>query len=332
MAQAIAILTVAMTYDRAVIVIDEISSFLHPAAAKALLRILQTNYSQHQYIVSTHSPEVLAAGNPATVHLVRRQGYDSTVERIDLDKLEQLRDVASHLGVSMTDVFGAERIIWVEGATEEICLPYIIYKDAVGPLPRGLAVTPVIAIGDFNAKVKRKDLIFQIYERLSKAAHPLVKSVCFSFDRETLTEKQMADLKKGANGRVMFLPRRHFECFLLDPAAVAAFIEKRAPDLGQQITPDVVEKYIQSIGGKDKFQAAKKWKADINDEDWLAEVDAANLLKQVCEELTEGRVTFAKNRDLLELLQHIMTENRPSLDGLIAYIRSLLELAKAGSE
>jgi hypothetical protein len=42
-AQVIAILTVAMTLERAVIVIDEISSFLHPAAAKALLRIIQTN-------------------------------------------------------------------------------------------------------------------------------------------------------------------------------------------------------------------------------------------------------------------------------------------------
>jgi hypothetical protein len=39
-AQVIALLTSIMTMDKAVIIIDEVSSFLHPAAVKALLRIL----------------------------------------------------------------------------------------------------------------------------------------------------------------------------------------------------------------------------------------------------------------------------------------------------
>ena len=39
-AQVIALLTAIMTIDKAVIIIDEINSFLHPAAVKALLRIL----------------------------------------------------------------------------------------------------------------------------------------------------------------------------------------------------------------------------------------------------------------------------------------------------
>lgn len=52
--QVIALLTAIMTVENAVIVIDEISSFLHPAAVKGLLRILQTGYAHHQYIISTH--------------------------------------------------------------------------------------------------------------------------------------------------------------------------------------------------------------------------------------------------------------------------------------
>jgi predicted ATP-dependent endonuclease of OLD family len=146
---------VALTFEQATIVIDEISSFLHPAAAKALLRIIQTNYAHHQYIIATHSPEVLSTGNPATVHIVRRRGYDSDVKRVDLDKVDQLREVADHLGVSMTDFFGAERIIWVEGRTEELCFPFI-YEKKFGELPRGLILTSVIATGDFNVKERRE--------------------------------------------------------------------------------------------------------------------------------------------------------------------------------
>ena len=238
-AQVIAILTIAMTFERAVIIIDEISSFLHPAAAKALLRIIQTNYAQHQYIIGTHSPEVLSAGNPATVHIVRRNGYDSVVERVNLGELDQLRDVADDLGISVTDVFGAERMIWVEGRTEELCFPFI-YEVADGQLPRGLVVTSVVATGDFNAKGRRRELVFQIYDRVSRAASPLVRPVAFSFDREALTDEDRRRLEERSDGRLLFLPRRHFECFLLDPAAIAAFINNHVPDLAKPVSPDDV--------------------------------------------------------------------------------------------
>jgi hypothetical protein len=58
-AQVIAILTAVLTRTDAVIVIDEINSFLHPAAAKALIRILKAEHGDHQYIISTHSAEVI---------------------------------------------------------------------------------------------------------------------------------------------------------------------------------------------------------------------------------------------------------------------------------
>ena len=327
-AQVIAILTVAMTF---VIIIDEISSFLHPAAAKALLRIIQTNYAQHQYIIATHSPEVLSAGNPVTVHIVRRHLYDSVVDRVDLVELDQLRDVANHLGVSMTDVFAAERIIWVEGRTEELYLPFI-YKETVGQLPRGLIITSVIATGDFNARVKRRDLVFQVYQRLSQAASPLVKSATFSFDRETLSEKEMCDLIRDARGRLMFLPRRHFECFLLDPAAIAALINTYVPDLADPASPNDVLAYLKSVGGNPKFKASKHWNGDTFDEKWLAEVDAAALLRAACNQLTENRLAFTKTRHSLELLQHILKHNRTILAGLIAYVTKLFELAQGDAD
>lgn len=47
-AQVIAILAAILTKDQAVFIIDEINSFLHPAAVKTLLRILQTEYAHHQ--------------------------------------------------------------------------------------------------------------------------------------------------------------------------------------------------------------------------------------------------------------------------------------------
>jgi predicted ATPase len=325
-AQAIAILTVALTFQQALIIIDEISSFLHPAATKALLRILQTHFPQHQYIVATHSPEVLSAGNPATVHVVRRDGYDSSVKKVNLRDIDQLRDVADDLGISMTDVFAAEKIIWVEGRTEELCFPFI-YEKAGEQLPRGVMVASVVNTGDFFAK-RTKELIFRIYERVHQAASPLIKSATFGFDREKLTDDAMGDLEKRAPGRLLFLPRRHFECFLLDPAAIAAFIKHQVPDLASAVTPDEVEGYLQSVGGDHEFEAAEYWKGNISDERWLAEVNAAKLLKETCYHFTSNRLTFSKTHHSLELLQHILEHNQVSLGKLIDYVKELYELAQ----
>lgn len=157
----------------------------------------------------------------------------------------------------------------------------------------------------------------------------LVKSVTFSFDRETLSDSQMRKLNKRATGRLLFLPRRLFECFLLDPSAIAALITTHVPDLAESVSPNDVLTYLLSVGGNQKFKASKQWNDDIFDEKWLAEVDGAALLKEACNRLTENRLAFSKTRHSLELLQHILKHNRERLGGLIDYVRKLFELAQS---
>jgi hypothetical protein len=127
----------------------------------------------------------------------------------------------------------------------------------------------LIATGDFFAKAKRRELVLDIYRRLSAAASPLVKSVIFSFDREELTEGQRRDLTKRTEGGLAFLPRRHFECFLIDAAAIAAFLRNHVPELDGLVSPTLVGERLRTLGGEPKFRAAKEWNGDVNNEDWL---------------------------------------------------------------
>ncbi|PBN42590.1 hypothetical protein SxD43FB_15180 [Sphingobium sp. D43FB] len=207
-AQTLALLVAIMTVEDTVIVVDEINSFLHPAAVKALLRILQTEYAQHQYIISTHAPEVVGFSNPSTVHLVKRNGYKSTISRLDPAEVSTFREVASHLGVSMADVFAADRVIWVEGETEETLFPYL-YRETVGPVPRGTIFTTVAATGDFGAKRRDKKIVYEAYSRLSSAVATLPVKVIFGFDTEMLADLEKADMVRESRGRLRFLPRRH---------------------------------------------------------------------------------------------------------------------------
>ncbi|MER8698978.1 AAA family ATPase [Mesorhizobium sp. M1273] len=328
-AQAIAILTVAMTLREAVIVVDEISSFLHPAAAKTLLRILQTNYPQHQYIISTHSPEVLSASSPSTVHFIRKVGFESSVTPVDLNNLEDLRQVTGQLGISMTDVFAVERIIWVEGPTEELCFPYI-YTQAVAPMPRSTMFVPVIATGDFSKTGTRLELVLEIYERLSRAATPLVKSVTFGFDLEELSDREKDDLLRRSAGNIHLLPRRHFECYLLDPSAIADLLVAHVPDLDLAEIRKQIEERLLELGGDKDFKAHKVFNGDPAEPLWLAKVDAAKLIKRVCSEVSGQRFEFAKKVHSLELLKSRMETDTGSADlaELIACVRELVDGSK----
>jgi hypothetical protein len=321
-AQAIALLTAIMTIDKAVIIIDEINSFLHPAAIKALLRILQTQYTQHQYIISTHSPEVIGFSNPMTIHLVKRVGYESSVERLDLKQVGKFREVAEHLGVSMADVFAAERVIWVEGPTEELCFPYL-YQQLVGPLPHGTIVTSVAATGDFNTNKRDPAIVYEAYSRLSASTATLVVSVAFSFDTEKLTDPAKVEMQRNSRGLLHFLPRRHLECYLIDPAAIAAFIISKDTAAAEAVTPTTVEAALQAAA-EERPLHIPEWNGDITNVDWLTRVDAANLIASVCGTLSGQRAPFVKKADSLFLLRHILDHDPVKLAPLKEYVASLV--------
>ncbi len=330
-AQVIAILVAVMTVDRAVMVIDEINSFLHPAAVKTLLRILQTHYAEHQYIISTHSPEVISYANPSTVHLVRREGYESSVIEVDLQKVDELRAVADLLGVSMSDVFAADRIIWVEGETEEICFPYV-YRELIRPLPAGTTITKVAATGDFSAQSRERTMVYDIYKQLSTAAQPLVKGVVFSFDAERLRADEMARMRADSKGAMHFLPRRLLECYLIDPEAIAAFINERdltAKEEGHRlVTAEQIRAQLQTIASESRLKIAE-WSGSIDDEAWLASVDGANLIDRTIGTVTEERVRFNKKGDSLELLKSIMARQPERIRPLADYVASLIDAVGA---
>jgi predicted ATPase len=324
--QVLAILSVVMTTNESVIIIDEINSFLHPGAVKTLLRLLQTEYSHHQYIVSTHSPEVISVGNPSTLHLVQRDGYRSSVRRLDLEKVWELRELTRELGISMSDVFAADRIIWVEGPTEEICFPEIYKFETKKSVPAGCKIVAVSDTGRLTGG-KNKEAIFQLYRSLAEKAAPLVSNVKFSLDSEALTLDQKTDLARAASGSVEFLPRRHLECYLINAASIADFVAHRHKEASSDAsvpTANEVEAALKDLAVTPKFKVTE-WRNDLEDKEWLARVDAANLIIQVCTDVSETRVTFNKNRDTLLLLQLVIKNNPAQLAELGEYVRRLVD-------
>lgn len=111
--QVLAILYVVTTSDHPqTILVDEPQSFLHPGAVRKLIEVLK-KYPQHQYIFATHSPTVITASNPSTFTMVRSDGSESVLEIMDPSNAQHLQAYLSEIGARLSDVFGADNILWV---------------------------------------------------------------------------------------------------------------------------------------------------------------------------------------------------------------------------
>lgn len=312
--QVLAILYVAMTNEPGVIVIDEPNSFLHPGAAKKLIQILK-RYPQHQYVISTHSPEIIGAAQPAMLLLVRFDGLKSVVESFGDTEIETKRLMLEEVGASLSDIFSAERVIWVEGPTERECFDRILIDELNGPIV-GLSFISLRNTGDLDGK--QADAALDIYDALSQGGSILPVSTWFSFDREGKSQRQLDDLKRRCGGRAKFLPRRMTENYLLNPIAIAAVLA----ELGEEgITAPVIEELLRKHAPN---RVPNGFGSAFGTTEFLVHVDGANLLKDVFSEASKTRHSYRKVRDGVELLKEIMRVDRPSLDELIEFVRGLV--------
>ena len=306
--QVLAILYVVLTSDyERTIIIDEPQSFLHPGATRKLFEILR-EYSQHQYIVTTHSPTVVTAADPQTIFIVRKEEAESSIEPIDVTETQKLRFYLSEIGARLADVFGADNILWVEGPTEEQCFPIILEKVIREPL-MGTQIIGVKHTGDLEGK--HSQTVFDIYERLSGGRGLLPPSIGFIFDKEKRTSLQIADLRRQSKGLVSFTPRRMYENYLLNPHAIAAIMSQIEDFSDAPLTATRIEEWLRDNKWNNEYIQSKSDPEDRTEEKWIENVHGARILESAFRTLSENRFSYDKIEHGLALTKWIV-EHAPS--------------------
>lgn len=318
-AQVLAMLYVVVTSEHPqVIVVDEPQSFLHPGAVRKLIEVLK-RYSEHQYIFATHSPAVITASEPSTVTIVRSTGGGARLEQINAGNVKDLQRYLQEIGARLSDVFGADSILWAEGETEERCFPKIL-RQVAQRSPMGTAVVGIRQTGDFSGRDRKR--VLDLYLRLSQANTLIPPSVGFLFDRECLTEAEMADLKRmGGGGLVCFLPRRAYENYLIVPAAISALANSIE---GFRPTP-ISEDEVRSLVEKKRTDPAYFCKG-MNEPpaNWLSVVDGAKMLEDIFSELSENRVAYRKTNHSVALTEWLIQNDPEALREVANLLSGLL--------
>ncbi len=319
--QALAILYVVLTatFPRTII-IDEPQSFLNPGAVRKLIEILK-QHPQHQFIITTHSPEIVSITNPKTLFLLRKVDTETVIELLDSTKAQDQLLLLLEVGARLSDVFGADNILWVEGSTEELCFPLIVEKVLRRPLA-GTKIMGVLQTGDFEGR--HSEAIFQIYKRLSEAGGLIPPAIGFIFDQEGRSRQEQEDLIRRSRGSVIFLPRRMFENYLLNPHAIAHVVSEIEGFRDSQITLDEVENWLQCHHSDRRYYGTPIDESELTSDRWKQHVHGAKLLEDLFKELSELRIYYDKIEHGLALTKWIIENATTDLSELANLIASKL--------
>ncbi|HQS92116.1 MAG: hypothetical protein B7X59_09240 [Polaromonas sp. 39-63-203] len=272
-----------------VIAIDEPNAFLHPKALRELLSILEAEGKQHQFILTAHSADVLTAVNTRSISLLDFDGVATIVRQIGPRDLHSLRSQLAELGIRMTDLHAKDRVLWVEGQTEELVMPELL-RWACPEFAAGTSVLRVERTGTFSKKGMDPAEVAQVYERLSSSSALVPPMVCILLDGETRSKKSRDEIEKASSGKLRFLARRMLENYLLHPDAVTATILELGKTVNRENVKDLLAK---GAGTK-----------------CLPEIDGAAVLKNTFSEISDATLEFRKTRDVPILIDWIL-ENDP---------------------
>jgi energy-coupling factor transporter ATP-binding protein EcfA2 len=315
------------------IIIDEPQSYLHPGAAKKLIEILK-EFPQHQYFIATHSAEIISAANPSTIVKLRSEGGETKASMMNSQRYQGTALSIAELGVSLSDVFGADSILWVEGPTEERCFPLILEKLA----PKLLTGTKIVSIKNTGDLLGKKahfvDVMFDLYQRLSGGNNLYPPTVGFVFDRENRTKQERADLQKRSSEAVHFLERCMYENYLLHPDAIAAVLNREDAGREQPLTSESVREGLETnkvkLKEKKDFFSKDTTQQDLSNPQYVdANINAAKLLDVLFSELSEARVEFRKTTHSVMLTEWLLENNPEHFAELVQFLRGILDPGKA---
>ena len=252
-------------HDRgALLLLEEPEAHLHAGAQRQLAEQLNEWAGSHQILAATHSPIFMDACQPdrSQILLVEKTGDKSSVRPAD----DLVPDVLRELGVRLSDVISANRILVVEGPSD-----VNVVEAWFGDLFISNNVAVVAAGGGHLAN--QADTIGGWLEDLGRARRP----VLFLRDRDELADQEVEKLerKKGpdAAAQVHVLEVRELENYLCTPAALRAFFELEESDeaIDAELR-EIADQLAQRVVIKRVMQA-------LRGERWLMHQDGEDLIE-----------------------------------------------------
>lgn len=197
--QEILALTFMLKREKArIFAIEEPETHLHPDLSRRLFNILKEISEKKQLILSTHSPIFIDTLNLKNAWIFRKDGMETKIYRIQ--HAEDLRIINYELGIRPSDIFFADRILFVEGAIDKIVYRIWAEKQKIDLTSPNVSVIPLRGKSKGKRHLKAwtevtANIPVSIYMILDKDAKDEVAGLVES---GFIKRSQISVLRKGA--------------------------------------------------------------------------------------------------------------------------------------
>ena len=235
-----------------VLLVEEPEIHLHPALEISMLRYLKAASSRTQIFVTTHSTNFLDTSEMRNVYLTRRDPWVS-VSLLDYEQAEAA--IPDELGLRLSSLFMYDRLVFVEGPSDEAVL-------------REIAPIVDVNLGQNNVGFVAMGSARNFTHYANEATVDLLAKrrvqMTFVLDRDEASEEEVAALVDRLRdlATVHVLKKRELENYLAVPAALARFICEKQVLAGvaaeTDITAELVGKQLNECADKLKPLAVNK--------------------------------------------------------------------------
>lgn len=212
--------------------LDEPHSYLHPIAERELIRLILKN-EKHRYVISTHSAILMNAVTPDRILSLN----SNKVTREVTSKPPDVAHILHSLGYQNSDLLFSDRLVFVEGETEQRVLPRFLAFGIDSPEIVRTGFPDMGGSGRLNGRTRQTSLLHfeKLLRQLGRVDIPriyLFDGDCNDEDRALLNNTPI--LQEARSASIAFLPRTEIENYLLVPDAIADAIRELSRVDGEQ--------------------------------------------------------------------------------------------------
>jgi len=304
-----------------ILLLDEPHSYLHPVAERSLVQFLR-KHSGHKYFISTHSAILINSIEPDRVIYASPPGrpYNPAPDVEDVSRM--LFD----LGYKNSDLLFYDRLVLVEGASDQEILPILLLADGEFPQSElnrtGFPVLDGVGKGSTSIQTS-----IHRYEKLLAAVGRGNQPRIYLLDGDRRGDEK--GVLKGTHSpvtgnvvEVEFLPRLEIENYLLVPGAISQAVREELVLAGKPRDVEALEielammPLLQSDDGK-LFPQGKA--ADRSAEE---QVKGSMVLERVYDGFG---LQYNKRRSGTLIARNIASRNQPALSELTMAVKRIFQ-------
>jgi len=218
-----------------IVVFDEPELHLHPELSYKLIQTLKGIGQRNQFILCTHSPDIITASLDNSVVFVAPFKAEGVNQAIPVREDDQTNEALKRLGQSIGIVALGKKLVLVEGATSSLD------KQTYGAILRDRFPNLVLVPSGGRSVISSFELLHkQVLEKTIWGVEFFM--VC---DRDAVPPSR--DSAPIASTRLKVLNRYHLENYFLDETVLAGVFESMEPEGSWLRSPQEIRKTLKEI-------------------------------------------------------------------------------------